>query len=525
MRYFLIIFILVFLWSCSACNESNYDNERDLSNNDSASELDAESVEKDDSFNGIDDSEVQDMEVDSETSDVDMYCPYAINANYPYFRKDGTIHFCRPCDTPDEYDPQCVKSLWKDLNKEVYDQYKAGTFEDNEYVVECYPWPCEWKVNPRDPESMPGHTHKCDLLLNPWTWTNSFSGYYRESNMENGKILMWFSNYRVKAPLTSHGYQGQRAVVYDIETGKFTVLGKTITPFYMSNHFFINPYISKDGRGFKPIVDVTTYKDSYKYRVIFTDEDTNVSLDVSPAITEKWTIMDVNHLDDESGSTARGNRSLVYARTGEWKWTTLAYGNPEGKAAELSISGDNAMFYHYGTDASWLCDLSKSPKKVTDCKKVGREGELVGFPKFDKDNPNRIAYRPIADGIPGTRFVIMDISKDSWKVEKEFDIPPTETKYLRTQLVEFKSNIMLYREDYQMDASGYQVDGKLCYYRIDKEKSYCSKLIEGRKTDYGQGWSTFEGKYLFWQPAYRVGYILRDMECYCKEEGVCPFED
>jgi len=70
-----------------------------------------------------------DADGDAETPDIDTYCPPAINANYPYFREDGTIHFCRPCDTPDEYDPQCVKSLWKDMNKEVYDKYKAGRFE------------------------------------------------------------------------------------------------------------------------------------------------------------------------------------------------------------------------------------------------------------------------------------------------------------------------------------------------------------------------------------------------------------
>ena len=79
----------------------------------------------------LDDAEI-DADTDSETPDVDMYCPLPINAGYPYFRNDGTIHFCRPCDTPDEYDPPCIKSLWKDINKEVYDKYMNGEFEDNE---------------------------------------------------------------------------------------------------------------------------------------------------------------------------------------------------------------------------------------------------------------------------------------------------------------------------------------------------------------------------------------------------------
>ncbi|MDX9806751.1 MAG: hypothetical protein RBT87_13060, partial [bacterium] len=244
----------------------------------------------------------------------------------------------------------------------------------------------------------------------------------------------------------------------------------------------------------------------------------------SPYITDKWTIMVVNHLDDENDPMGAGTRELIYSKTGEWKWTTLAYGNPDGKAGELSIAGDKAMFYHYGTNASWVCDLSKNPKKITDCKRIGKENEVAGFPKFDKDNPNRIAYRPIADGIARNRFVVMDISKEPWVIEKEFDIPTTEKNFINLQLAEVRSNIMLYKESYQMEASGYQTDGKLCYYRIDKGKNYCSKPIEGQ-TSYGHGFTSFEGKYLFWQPAYKAGYILRDMECYCKEEGVCPFEE
>ncbi|HRZ78936.1 MAG TPA: hypothetical protein P5044_02910, partial [bacterium] len=477
-------------------------------------------------------------DADTEVPDVDMYCPLPMDAKYPYYRKDGTIHFCRPCDKPDEYDPQCVKSLWKDLNKEVYDSYKNGEFEDNELIAECYPWPCEWNVTPTSNELVPLTAHqKCDIFLNPRTWANSFSGFRKEANMDGGKILFQTDNYRIgdKKPIISDpGYAGQRAVLYDIKTGKYTVIGKSIAPFFMADHIFINPYITINKKGFKPIVDVIPYKFSYKYNVIFTDEDTNVSMDVYPYVAEKWTIMVANHLDNETDPVGRGNRSLVYAKTGDpaslnspadsWKWTTLAYGNPDGKADELSISGNRAMFYHYGTNASWVCDLSKNPKKITDCKRIGKENEVAGFPKFDLDNPDRIIYRPIAEGIPRNHFVIMNISKDPWTLEKEFDIPTTEKNFINLQLAQVKSNVMLYKESYQMEASGYQTDGKLCYYRIDKEKVYCSKPIEGQ-TSYGHGFTSFEGKYLFWQPAYKAGYILRDMDCYCKEEGICPFEE
>ncbi len=530
MRNILIMFLLSVFWSCTSCNSGETKTDIDTSPDKDSSLIDQDQIKTDldsvtpdpDMIDG--DSEKLDTDGDSETPDVDMYCPIAINAKYPYFREDGTIHFCRPCDTPDEYDPQCIKSLWKDLNKEVYDKYKNGEFEDNELIAECYPWPCGWDVapTPRVPEST--SVHKCDIFLNPRTWANAFSGINRESNMENGKVVFWLYNYRISAPETSHGYQGQRAVIYDIATGKYTVLGKSLSLFYMNNHIFINPYISKDGKGFKPIVDMVPYKDSYKYSVIFTDEDTNVSLSASPYITDKWTIMNINHLDDEDGSVGAGTRSLMYAKTGEWKWTTLAYGNPDGKAGELSIAGDKAMFAHIATNTSYICDLSKSPKSLSDCKKISREGESAGFPKFDKDNPNRIIYRSIVEGGPANKMVVVDISKEPWKIEREFEIPSTETAFLSIWLMEFKSNVILYEENYVMNESGYQEDGKLCYYRIDKGKTYCSKPIENQ-TSYGHGYATFENKYLFWQPMYKAGYILRDMECYCKEEGVCPFEE
>jgi len=313
-------------------------------------------------------------------------------------------------------------------------------------------------------------------------------------------------------------------VLYNITSGKYTVIGKSVFPFYINGHIVIDPYITVNSKHFSVLVNAVPYKESYKYEVIYTDEDTSVLLDSSPYITDKWTIMVVNHLDDENDPMGAGTRELIYSKTGEWKWTTLAHGNSDGKAGELSIAGDKAMFAHIATNTSYICDLSKSPKSLSDCKKISREGESAGFPKFDRDNPNRIIYRSIVEGGPANKMVVVDISKEPWKIEKEFEIPSTETAFLSIWLMEFKSNVILYEENYVMNESGYQEDGKLCYYRIDKGKTYCSKPIENQ-TSYGHGYATFENKYLFWQPMYKAGYILRDMECYCKEEGVCPFEE
>ncbi|HOB72165.1 MAG TPA: hypothetical protein PKM18_10335, partial [bacterium] len=145
MKVAILVFTL-FLISCSSKSQNqDSQDEQDLHDFDNT-QPDIDTTVPDPDIS--DDLSDEALAESDETPDVDMYCPLPMDAQYPYFREDGTIHFCRPCDTPDEYDPQCVKSLWKDVNNEVYDMYKNGEFEGNEYVAECYPWPCEWKVTP-----------------------------------------------------------------------------------------------------------------------------------------------------------------------------------------------------------------------------------------------------------------------------------------------------------------------------------------------------------------------------------------
>jgi len=349
------------------------------------------------------------------------------------------------------------------------------------------------------------------------------SGY-----MDNGKIVMKLENYRIGdvGQFTSlppnAGYQGQREVLYDIKTGKYTVLkGSGVGYGYMNSKILADiesSYLDKDGRMIGHLLQILIepYKESYRYSVAYHHENNDTVMDTHPYITDNWTVMSVSHWDGVDYP-----RSLLYAKTGEWKWTTLAYGVTGGKAIEITISGNNALFYHYGTNATWLCDLSKNPQKVEECKKVGSEGEVAGFPRFDRDNPNRVIYRSMREGGSNNRYVILDISQNPWKIEKEFDIPPTESPSSSIQLQQVRSNVMLYLEGYVLNASG--TDNKLCFYRMDTGKVYCSKLIEG-SDNYDHFHASFEGKYLFWQVGYGQGYILRDMECYCEKFGVCPYE-
>ena len=42
---------------------------------------------------------------------------------------------------------------------------------------------------------------------------------------------------------------------------------------------------------------------------------------------------------------------------------------------------------------------------------------------------------------------------------------------------------------------------------------------------YPYGDAEFEGKWLLYQKINSTPLILRNMECYCKEENICPFEE
>jgi hypothetical protein len=91
-----------------------------------------------------------------------------------------------------------------------------------------------------------------------------------------------------------------------------------------------------------------------------------------------------------------------------------------------------------------------------------------------------------------------------------------------------RGNVLLYEEVAVVDGEG---SGLLCYYRIDKKIKYCMKkmekdeIAEDGTVIYPYGFAEYEGKWLLYQKRSSTPLILRDMDCYCKEEGVCPFEE
>ena len=64
-----------------------------------------------------------------------------------------------------------------------------------------------------------------------------------------------------------------------------------------------------------------------------------------------------------------------------------------------------------------------------------------------------------------------------------------------------------------------------CFYRFDKQKTYCpaDSTFVSHSPDL-MGYNVFWGKWQLWKMITTPDAIMRDWECYCKENNVCPLE-
>ncbi|MCK5809078.1 hypothetical protein KAH37_08855, partial [bacterium] len=58
----------------------------------------------------------------------------------------------------------------------------------------------------------------------------------------------------------------------------------------------------------------------------------------------------------------------------------------------------------------------------------------------------------------------------------------------------------------------------------DTMKSYCPTTTPDMYGRYDMGYSSFDDKYHLWKMPSGSIAALRDLECYCKSTGMCPFE-
>ena len=159
--------------------------------------------------------------------------------------------------------------------------------------------------------------------------------------------------------------------------------------------------------------------------------------------------------------------------------------------------------------------------------KINRENEKVSIIRFNQDNPSEFVFNLNGVGITKAKIENGKIV-DYQTIISDFT-PETADNAYTLSPYQLKGNLLLYVEITYKDSVG--SGGRLCYYRLDKNKKYCMKKMDDDKsysdgtTIFPYGFSEFEGKLLLYQKLNSDPFILRDMNCYCLEEGVCPFEE
>lgn len=513
MRNILIIFILAFLWSCTSCTENNPEHDSLVADSDNQAFSDPDTPDKsaDNSLaDTLNDADVSDTN-DPDEEFIDDCDPKLIDAPFPYTDSKGNLTFCRPgCDTPTEKDPQCMSNLWKEQNEALCTLHPAH---------DCCGYPCVNEylkpLTKEDVEEM--YTtiipmHKCDLKINPWEWGNDGThGVVKSWNMSDGKVGFKLSP--VDLPIEEWPVK-IKYVTYDIATQEYNF----ITPSRGQEQAYFKGNrtgLVADARSLdlnNSNIFLAYIGDDGKRELVFNSKVNFLAYE--PALNDKWAFVNLRE-------TKSSPYKMMYAKVGEWKWTALG----EGDGWFPSIVGNTLSFVDDDVNG-WICDLTKSPQKLTDCLKFNEDGEQTEYLYFDKENETRLVFYSTFD----KKIVLAEKDGETYK-RTDLIIEFTEaTAKNGVSLLPrtFRENLLLYEE---VTTDGSFSGGLLCYYRLDKKKKYCMKKMdrdasyEDGTTMFPYGYAEFEGKWLLYQKRSSTPLILRDMECYCKEEGVCPFEE
>lgn len=499
-----IIFFLIFI----SCHTSKPSTDADTVTTDS------DIIAVGDDMVAIDDGSVVEDEIvsddtipvsDADTDDSD--CPPLSTAPFPYYKEDGTIHFCRKCDTPAKADdPQCVRNLWEEAQKRYVAKYPDK---------DCYPYPCDMpNLKPMvngDPIGRP--ISECDLALPPYGFNNG-NPRWKHYGMVNGKI-----GFQIFTTLSSGSFieysNDSRGAIYDVlqKTYRFIMPGLSDSFAFNGKYSVIASFEGSKLTNIEDLENIKLYLLSYSadkgYELIY-----NKPLDYvyyAPLMNDRWIYVKVNEIG--------GSGQNLYAKIGEWKWHSFS----NDLSYIASFSGDHLGF-HSSDYTGYICDLSKWPSSSTECIKVGRPGELVFYVTMDQANEHRFAYTALTEGMTDHGLIVVGEIGNEEVSYTEHLIPFTEETTNMTGGVDhFVGNTILYSEKYQRTET--DEDVKWCFYRLDKKKSYCSKLVVDTYDLHDQGKAEFEGEYVVWQSYAGYGFYLRDMDCYCEKEGVCPFEE
>ena len=518
----LLVVLLVFLiFSCSSSKSGNNADalpDADADTQDSEIADDDSDSQEAEITDDSDESPDQDTDHDSDSgkndADSDECQPSLSEAPFPYYDANGKITFCRPgCDTPTEKDPQCVRNLWNEQNEKLCHEYPEYACCGTPCVLEnLKPWTKERLAEeyPTIAEVVP--MHKCDLAINQVNWNNDgTNGFVKSWNMSDGKIGFYFApnpTLSVKDWAVKTKY-----VTYDIATQKYSLVipargqeqayhkGKRLALISDKRNLDLNnsniflAYIGDDG----------------KVEIVYDKKVKSISYE--PALNEKWAFVNL---------VEAGNERMMYAKVGEWKWTSLG----DGLGLIPSIVGDRLALYQ-DDFKGYICDLNKYPKNLDECYNVNN-GEKVRYVTLDKEDSNRAAYSANQGKIVLMEYKNGNLSYSDLITSYSDEIVG-KVNILGFIINMFRGNMLLYEEAFQTGEQGVVPANKLCYYNLNSKKSYCMKKMDDDSEYngvpiYPYGDAEFEGNWLLYQKLSSTSLILRDMECYCSETGICPFE-
>lgn len=506
-----IILFLTIFWSCTSCNESKPSNDNDAAGDtDSVAQIDSDST-ADTDYDLITDIDPDDTGTTDETPDTDSdeCLPANIDAGYPYYRNDGTIHFCRTCDKPVENDPDCIANLWVDGNKKLYAEHPDK---------DCLGYPCMMKnlapLYDGEEDLVNGlvFIDKCDMELsakNPIGWQTGMVTF-KHYNLSEGKVG-FVMNHVLTTDLTTPVF---KAVEFDIERRSYQFVrpgtaNDTLT--YDKGAFFN----TVSDRGLKEdnasSMQYLVYSDSSgKMKVVYNKPVYFIVY--NPNISDKWVFVNIREVDG-------GPSEMKYAEIGVWKWRSL--GNGIGN--DPRIYGDKLVLFT-DTFEGYLCDLSKSPEKLESCLKINRGDEEIRRPRIDSENNNIIYFSPV-DMVDG--FMKMDMSKTPFEYS-EIKLEGLLEPRFSVAVQEAKGKMIMYSDIFVSNTESGDRDFRICYYRTDLKKSFCSLATphEEGKMEYRQSAPEYEGHWLVWQDSVGPLTKVRDMECYCDyHPELCPFDD
>jgi len=210
---------------------------------------------------------------------------------------------------------------------------------------------------------------------------------------------------------------------------------------------------------------------------------------------------------------------MMYAKIGEWKWTSLG----EGVGNDPNIVGNNLALY--ADFKGYLCDLSKSPKTLTECTVINRNDEQIRHLILDREN-EKIAYFNPTTMLDG--FMRVDLSGQTPVYEK-VSVDNLQPNMYSIAIHDVRGTLVLYANIFTTDQSVEKGRGnQLCYYNLNKKKTFCSLPTPHADgvLEYRQAYAEFENHWIVWQDSISPLMKARDMECYCdRHAALCPFDD